>query len=58
MMTDADLKLVRKLFSSRKPFNWRSWGIELIDEIRTLKKTIKTVKRAVAPDQPKGEDGG
>jgi hypothetical protein len=53
MLSDKDLADVKKLFSSRKPFNERYWGLILIEEIQQLRRmkatSIRNVRGIKAP---------
>ncbi len=54
MLSDKDLADVKKLFSSRKPFNERSWGLILIEEIEQLRRMkAEPIRRIVGVKAPK-----
>lgn len=61
MLTESDLKKVKGFFKSKAPtdFHWRSWGLNLIEEIEELRKLEREAYRkgiSVAADVAKDYD--
>lgn len=54
MLSDKDLVDVKKLFSSQKAFNYRSWGLILVEEIQQLRRMkAASIRNVIGVKAPK-----